>query len=210
MTQRGQPLAGFQPLSTVYTRALRLLGLVPAQRQLQTPLTVQPVQVVADVSDVSVPHSNPVFGGSSGVGAVAAEFAAFQIFAQSRLLRIRQISVTGATLPVLFVTESNGFIDNPIADAAGVFRIGIGPRVDAGTALILRGTSTVTPPVGGFDIEQAQFDVRPPLLIDKGFSLVIASQTSNTAFATAGFIWEEIPNQDDVANLGFPRVADSG
>ncbi len=196
---------GFQPLSTVYTRALRLLGLVPAQRQLQTPLTVQPVQVIADVSDVSIPHSNPVFGASIGIAQVALEHSALELTATSRLLKVRIITMAGYTDPRIFV-QTTAYLTTVVSSN---FQVSLGPGADVSTAQLDRGTSTTAPTGGEFAPQQAQFDLRPPLLIAKGSRIVFADRTVNTAPTLAGVIWEEIPDQDDIANLGFPTVGET-
>ncbi len=193
-------------LETNFTRALRLLGLRPASRRLSTPLSVQSVQIIADVGDVSIPHSNPIFGGSIGVTAVIAEHAGIEILATSRLLRIRIISQTGFTDPRIFVQQAL-YIDN--AQAAAEVRHSLGPGVDAPTAIIVRGTSTQAPVGGEYTPQVAQFDLRPPLLIAPSFRLVIADRTVNTAPTPMGFIWEEIPEQEAQVGVGFPTIAES-
>lgn len=193
----------FVPLENLYTRALQILGVAtPGSTPTELNLRVQPVSIISDVSDASVPHSNPVFGFSFSITPVAAEFSAIELTATSRLLRVRQIRALGATNPRLQVVPV-GFIDNLAAPVGGT-GVSIGPiSTDAGTAIFNRGTSTVSPNTGAFIILNTQFDVRPPLLIAPGQSLIIADSSANVA-ATFGVIWEEIPAQIQIASVGFP------
>lgn len=195
-------------LSTNFTRALRLLGLRPASRVLSTPLTVQPVQLIADVSDVSIPHSNPVFGSSQNVIGVAAEFSTIEIQARNRLLRIRQIFLdVGFTTPRIYVIASPS-IDNIQANLE--IPSGIGPRADAFTAGSVRGTRTVAIGAAAFLVPTAViFNLRPPLLVAPGFSFCITDTDPNTSPGLSGVLWEEIPEQEAVTNIGFPTVPES-
>ncbi len=195
---------GFQPLSTVYTRALRLLGLVPAQRQLQTPLTVQPVQIVADVGDVSVPHSNPVFGWTVTVNAVAAEFGTIIMIATSRLLRVRILNqLTGTSPRYELVTRADSAIGT--VQQAAFNPSSLGPNVATATAIVEGGVNVAALASTTFSPGIAIFDLRPPILIQKGHALMIGNIAANNAMAIA-VIYEEIPNQDDVADTGFPEI----
>ncbi len=196
---------GFTSLSTIYTRALRLLGFVPAQRQLQAPLAVQPVQIVADVSDVVVPHSNPVFGISRAQAAVAAERGVTILETTSRLVRIRQIEITATTPRVFVVSAATGFtITTPGAD---VFGVSVGPQVNVGTAIVHRGTTTTVSAAGAWS-PGTNRDLRPPLLVAPGQLLVLIDSTVNIA-NQFDLLWEEIPTQDQVVDIGFPLASDA-
>ncbi len=98
-----------QPLETIYTRALRLLGLRPASRPLSTFLTVQSVQIVADVSDVSIPHSNPVFAFTiAQVAPGLADSAMVAIQAGARMIRLRQFFFHTVTAPRMWMSRPLG------------------------------------------------------------------------------------------------------
>lgn len=194
-----------ETLETLYTRALRLLGVsTPGGKQLTSPLSVQPVQIVADVADVSIPHSNPIFGLAMGVAAFAAEFGIAEIRAIDRLVRIRQIFISAGTNVRTFVVAGNYNITR-VTDTR--FGTPLGPRTDAGTAVVRRGTSTVDPTAFlGVEFEQVQFDVRPPFLIAPGFSLCFGDVVANSGTGIS-VLWEEIPGQGEVAAIGFPTIA---
>lgn len=188
-------------LETNYTRALRLLGLRPASRQLSTPLTVQSVQIVTDVSDVSIPHSNPIFGVGFGIVGVAAEHSTLELAATSRLIRLRQVFLPSMTTPKIFIAAATT-ITRLIGTATGV---SLGPVVAVGTAIASRGNSTAIPTAGAYGPDAVQFDVRPPLLIAPGFRAIFKDQTLNTTVGV-NLIYEEIPPQEAVADLGFPSA----
>ncbi len=205
MTQPGGPIQ----LNTLFTRALRALGaLTPGSIQLFSPRIVQPVQVIADVSDLSIPHSNPVFGFSLGAPAVVAEFSAVAITATSRLIRFRQLLVFNA------VTQNSLFMEvlrvNPIDTITATLPAGSADRsmgpvgTDLNTSIITRGSSAIFDlTANSFSPEFTQFDMRPPLLLAPGSTLVIEDGTANQAIAVAA-LYEEIPQQDETADLGFP------
>ncbi len=199
----------FVPLETLYTRALRLLGVLsPGSRQTQLSLAVVPVSVISDVSDASIPHSNPVFGITAGSAAVAAVFSGASITPTRRLVRLRLVQTGSTAASIRLFVGANGSysFDNVLLDT----RTGssIGPAADPGTALIQRGTGLTTPNTnfpGSWTPTELQFDLRPPLLIAPGFTLFMVSGTANDA-TTCQMVWEEIPEQIASADLGFPAA----
>jgi len=198
---------GFQSLSTVYTRALRLLGMVPAQRQLQSNLTIQPVQIVADVSDFSVPHQNPLFGINAVGSAVAAEFGAVSLEAVSRTLRVRFLNVLVMTSPRMRVFARGDAILDAVT-LGPIPGITLGPSVQTGTAQVRAGNNTaVNIATTAVRPTASQFDLRPPILIAKGSTLAIEDAASNTA-VNVSIIWEEIPDQDATTDVGFPLLGE--
>lgn len=207
----------FTPLSTVYTRALRLLGLVPAQRQLQTPLTVQPVQIISDVSDASIPHSNPIFGFNVVLAAPgAADSAMISLQARSRIVRLRQVFFQTASAPRMFVanadlmTTVDTTLDNT-TDGSSLGPTGTATGAMAASRSIVRGGQTVgaANPANAYRPETVQFDLRPPLLLNRNQFIYFIGATLNSALTVSG-LYEEIPNQDEVADLGFPEVNEQG
>lgn len=192
----------FVPLEQLYTRALKLLGVQsPGARQTALSLAVQPVSIISDVADASVPHSNPVFATTRTVAAVVAEFSTFELLAINRLVRVRQYHVTDATAPRFWVQEATAIttLTDSIAGTS------MGPAVDVGLAAVRRGPAVATvAPVGSYRPEQDEsVDFRPPLLLAPGFRFCMSDNVANTT-PIYSLIWEEIPLQLDIANLGFP------
>ncbi len=199
-------------LETSYTRALRLLGLRPASRQLSTPLTVQSVQIVSDVGDVSIPHSNPIWASTILAPPVVGEFSVWSLIATNRLLKIRQLLTTQLAELEVFV----GLQYTPTA--AGVLG-SFGPFGRDAQNGLLREVPTALVQVGSDAANimstdalispiDVQIDYRPPLLIAPGSALHIQFQTANIGL-TVSEIHEEIPAQDAVSQVGFPTVAES-
>ncbi len=203
-------------LDTIYTRALRLLGLRPPNRQLRTPLTVQSVQVVADASDFSIPHSNPVFGLVFSQPAVALRNSCLALQATSRLLRVRQLFISTGT-GVRWAVMQNDPIDTNVATRQGADIGPLGPFGAESALITLQGATAIATtghnaarnlPTASAQIEQTQFDVRPPLLLARGSFMTFEDATVNT-LVTVMLAWEEIPNQDEVGvgNIGFPEAS---
>ena len=198
-------MAEFVPLEQLYTRALTLLGVVtPGARQTSLSLAVSPVSIISDVSDASVPHQNPLYGVSITTTAVAAEFGIVQLTAVTRLIRLRQLNivalgtspriellpVAAAAMATVQVAATPGFSMSPsvipgLASARG--------GVNAGAIL---DANAYRPSLGTIDF-------RPALLIAPGQTLCYEDSSTNTQISIS-FIYEEIPLQTDIANLGFP------
>ena len=194
----------FAQLSTIYTRALRLLGLVPAQRQLQTPLTVSSVQIVADASDFSIPHSNPIFGMNVTTTAVLNEFSVIRLTATTRVVRIRRLNVIAGTSNRLQVVAGVHVIDT--VQVGPLVGLSLGPQVNVGTADFEGGVVTATDlSANAYRPNAESFDLRPPLLVAKGSSFVMEDRSSNVQ-GSLSIIWEEIPDQSDVTDVGFPEI----
>jgi len=194
----------FVPLQQLYSRALGILGVQsPGGRQTSLALAVQPVSIVSDVSDASIPHSNPIFSMVAAQGAVAVNNSQITIQATSRLLRIRQINISAGTdvrLGVVLADPLTTVVATVTAAAMGK----LGPFVGTTTAIVRAGRSLAPAlPGSSFLPAQAQFDFRPPLLIAPGHFVTFEDQTQNSAI-TVGAIWEEIPGQTDAADIGFP------
>ena len=199
-------MAEFVPLEQLYTRALTILGVVtPGARQTSLSLAVSPVSIISDVSDASVPHQNPLFGVSITTTAVAAEFSIVQLIAINRMIRLRQLnivalgtspriellSVAAAAMATIQVAATPGFSMSPsVIPGLGNARGG----VNAGAPLL--DANAYRPSLGTIDF-------RPALLIAAGEALCYEDQSSNTQISIS-LIYEEIPLQTDIANLGFP------
>ncbi len=196
-------------LETNYTRALRLLGLRPASRALSSPLTVQSVQVIADVGDVSIPHSNPVFGwNQSQVAPGVGNMAMITMQATSRLLRVRQIFAFTSASMRIYVVDADP-MTTVIATLAAAAGSSLGPVEATRTAIVRSGHSVgFGGPNFAYLPAALQFDLRPPLLIAPGRFFVLQEATANQTL-TASAIYEEIPEQDAVSNVGFPSIAES-
>ncbi len=193
------------PLQALYTRALRILGLVsPGGAQTQISLGVTPVTILSDVSDASVPHQNPLFGVRMSVAAVALEFSVVALQARSRLVRLRSVQViTGTNLRFQVVTEASGPVDSVTIGPTGGFPLG--PATDGGFAFVTGGNNTaVKANANSFRPAASEFNFRQlGSLIAPGNTLIVEHASANTAMEIS-VIYEEIPQQTDVANLGFP------
>ncbi len=208
---------GFSRIETLYTRALRLLGIVsPGNVLLDAPNQVQNVQMVADVSDVTIPHSNPLFGASATVAGVALELQIMSLEATSRPLRIWTLFIGAGTTVELYTTTDNIITSAEVAFNA--FPLGPVGQAAASTAR----TQTAITRIGGvlnsalpagindlgtFIPELVQWNTgnRRGMLIAPGSIFTILNHTIAETL-TAGFIWEEVPGQEEISQVGFPET----
>jgi len=197
-------VADFVPLQTLYTRALGLLGVQGAgSRQTALALSVQPVSILSDVSDASIPHSNPVFGVVASQPAVAANNSQITVFTARRMLKLRQINVIAGTQVVLGVTAVDP-LTTVVATVAQAAVGRVGPAAAEPTAITRAGRSLAAAlPANSWLPVQGLVDMRPPILIAPGQFLTFEDQVQNTT-VTLSCLWEEIPEQTDSADLGFP------
>lgn len=198
-------MAEFVPLEQLYTRALTLLGVVtPGARQTSLSLAVSPVSIISDVSDASVPHQNPLYGVSITTTAVAAEFSIVQLISITRLIRLRQINIVAlGTSPRI---ELLAVGDAPMAtiQVAATAGFSMSPSVIPGFANSRGGVNAgAILDANAYRPSLGTIDFRPALLIAPGQALCYEDSSTNTQISIS-FIYEEIPLQTDITNLGFP------
>ncbi len=206
------PPRGFSRLETLYTQALRLLGVVsPGNVALDTPNIITNVQVLADVSDVTIPHQNPLFGYSSSDTPAAGENQLYVIGATSRPLRIWTIFVgagTGVRIVVLDEDLRANTIVAQQVSSLGPVGTAAAATAAGNTAIVGRGTTTgVVAPfttLASFEPELVQWNANKFLIAPGQFFTLY-----NTIVAEAAnvkVIFEEIPDQNEVTGLGFPTA----
>ncbi len=162
---------------------------------------------VADYSDVAPAHSNPIFGVRTQQAAAGATLhSGVVLIATIRPLRIRQLFVNAGTDVRLRVYQLD---DNPMTVVVNIVPETMGPiGTDTPTAIFNRGTAPA--PGGaqtGFLPEQAQWNLRPGLLIAPGQLFSAFDLTDNTLVGVA-LMWEEIPRFGEVTNAGYPGIDD--
>ncbi len=213
MTQPGRA----QPLSTLYTRAQRLLGFTtPGSIQMWSPVTVQPVQVVADVSDAAVPHQNPLFAMTAALAPQATLNHVIALHATRRLCRVWTVFVElGSSVRMMTLTEdirTGGQVTLACA-SLGPVGVPLAATVGGNTARALTGTTigpaapftvlnTFAPELVQWNTAGAKFTGM--LLAPGSFLTFQNTQTNNNT--TLSMIWEEIPAQDESSQLGFPAA----
>lgn len=201
-----QPQPGFTTLNQVYTRALSILGVVsPGGRATALSLGVTPVSLISDVSDASVPHQNPIYGISVTTTAVVGEFSIVQLSALARMLRVRRITVIAlGTSPRLELLGTAAAVLATVQVAATP-GFSLGPSVIPGNASARGGVNAGAAILdnNAFRPDLSSFDFRPPFLIAPGQTLCYEDQSTNTQISLS-ILWEEIPLQTDVEDLGFP------